>query len=91
MYIGIKAVRPLKNFKLLVFFENGEQRIFDMKPYLDKGIFAELKNRAIFNSVRISFDTVEWPNGADICPETVYHESVSVKKKIRVGTTNSSK
>ena len=86
MYISIKAVRPLKNYKLLVFFENGKQRVFDVKPYLGKGIFAELKNPALFNSVRISFDTIEWPNGADICPETVYHESVSVKKKVCVGT-----
>jgi len=34
MYIGVKAVVPQDNFLLLLTFENDEQRVFDMKPYL---------------------------------------------------------
>jgi hypothetical protein len=76
MCIGAKAVKPLKDYRLLITFENGEQRVFDVTPYLTKGMFAQLKDPAVFNSVRSSFDTVEWSNGADICPETLYEQAV---------------
>jgi len=79
MFVGAKAVNALPGFKLLITFDNGEQRVFDVSPYLDHGIFRDLREPAIFNSVRISFDTVEWANGADLCPEVVFKESVPVK------------
>ena len=44
MYIAIKEVKPTANYQLLLTFENGEKRQFDMKPYLDFGIFQELKD-----------------------------------------------
>lgn len=80
MYIGAKAVKPLKDYRLLITFENGERRVFDVRPYLHKGVFAQLKDPAVFNSAHISFDTVEWSNGADLCPEVLYAESVPSKK-----------
>lgn len=57
--------------------ENKEVRLFDMNPYLDKGIFRKLKNENIFNAVKVSFDSIEWPNEADIDPKTLYEDSVS--------------
>jgi hypothetical protein len=59
----------------LLTFKNGEKRVFDMKPYLDFGIFRELKNLEIFNTVKISFDTIEWDNEADFDPEILYQKS----------------
>jgi hypothetical protein len=76
MYIGAREVKPLPDFRLLITFENGEQKVFDVTPYLDLGAFRELKDRELFNTARISFDTVEWPNGADLCPEILYEQSV---------------
>lgn len=75
MYLGVKFVQPLDNYKLLLIFENDEQRIFDMSSYMEKGIFTELKDLNIFKSVRISYDTIEWGNGADLDPELLYKES----------------
>ena len=69
------AVKPLPSYKLLLAFKNGENRIFDVTPYLSLGVFAELKDVSLFNAVRISFDTVEWPNGADLCPDLLYADS----------------
>ena len=37
-----------------------------MKPYLDKGIFAALRDPSLFRSVRVSFDTIEWGNCASL-------------------------
>lgn len=76
MYLAIIDVKPLQDYKLLLTFENGEKRIFDMKPYLDKGIFRELKDEKIFKTVRVSFDSIEWSNEADIDPEVLYEDSI---------------
>jgi hypothetical protein len=76
MYIGVKAVVPQSNYLLLLTFENDEQCIFDMKPYLDFGpVFRALKDPAMFNSVRVCFKTIAWANNADIDPEILYPNS----------------
>ena len=49
-----------------------------MKPYLDTGIFQELKVGSAFQTARVNFGTVEWQNGADFDPESLYAESVAV-------------
>ena len=77
MYLAVKEVKPIDNYKLILTFENNEVKIFDMIPYLDKGIFQELKDENLFKAVKVSFDSIEWPNEADIDPETLYEDSIS--------------
>ena len=77
MYLGVKEDKPIDNYKLILTFENNEVKIFDMIPYLDKGIFQELKDENLFKAVKVSFDSIEWPNEADIDPETLYEDSIS--------------
>jgi len=79
MYLAVKEVRPQDDFHLLLTFENGEKRLFDMKPYLDVGIFKALKDIRLFKTVKTSFDTIEWDNEADFDPETLYHQSISIE------------
>ena len=81
MYISVKSVRPLSEYQLLLTFENGEKKIFDMKPYLDKGIYKELKDESKFKTVRISFDSIEWCNKADIDPEFLYEKSKKINEQ----------
>jgi hypothetical protein len=76
MYLAVKEVKTIDEYKLLLTFENGEARLFDTHPYLSKGIFKELKDLSMFKSARISFDTVEWVNGANIDPEALYEYSI---------------
>ena len=75
MYLAVIDVEPLNDYKLLLTFENGEKRIFDVSPYLDKGIFQELKNEEKFRTVRVSFDSIEWCNQADLDPEFLFERS----------------
>ena len=77
MYLAVKEVKPIDNYKLILTFENNEVKKFDMIPYLDKGIFQELKDENLFKAVKVSFDSIEWPNEADIDPETLYEDSIS--------------
>lgn len=78
MYIVVKEVKPLDNYLLHLTFENGEMRQFDMKPYLETGIFQELKNTSLFNTVKPRFDTIEWDNEADFDPEVLYEMSEKI-------------
>ena len=71
----VKRVRPLDDYQLEVEFENGERRLFDMKPYLQRGVFARLQNRAAFQAARVVVGSVEWPGGLDLSYDTLYLES----------------
>jgi hypothetical protein len=75
MYARIREVKALPDFRLFLVFANGEGRVFDVSPYLDHGVFQALREPAVFNSVHVSFDTVAWSNGADLCPEVLYRDS----------------
>jgi hypothetical protein len=75
MYLAVKDVKPSKDYQLILTFENGEKRKFDMKPYLDIGIFRELKDKAQFDTVHLNFDTIEWNNEADLDPQDLYKYS----------------
>ena len=75
MYLSIIDVKPLDNYKLFLKFENSEERIFDVNPYLEIGKFTELKNKKLFDSVKVSFDSIEWGNGLDLDPELLYEKA----------------
>jgi hypothetical protein len=72
----VKEVEPLSDFRLKLKFENNEVKIFNMKPYLEFGIFKKLNDEKKFRNVKISFDTVSWEDDIDIEPEFLYNESV---------------
>ena len=73
--IAINSVQPLDNYKLLLTFNTNESKVFDMNEYLDHGLFKQLKSKELFDTVRISFDTIQWANGLDLCPEVLYEKS----------------
>lgn len=79
MYWDVKVVKPLENYRIYVELENNKKGIFDLKPYLDRGVFQELKNVNYFNQVNILFGAVTWPNEQDIAPETLLEEMVSIE------------
>ncbi|MCL2762416.1 MAG: DUF2442 domain-containing protein [Treponema sp.] len=81
MYLSVKKVKPLSNYKLELTFENKEIKIFDVKPYLSTGLFKTLKDETFFKMVKVSYDSIEWPNGVDLDPEVLYEKS---KKRIIV-------
>ena len=68
-------VKPEKNFSLLLTFSNGEKKRFDVNPYLGIGIFKDLKDLSLFNSVKPFLGSIQWANGLDLCPDTLYTES----------------
>jgi hypothetical protein len=81
VYLAVKDVKALEDYRLLLKFENDEERIFDLKPYLDIGKFRELRDRNLFRSVKVCFDTIEWANRLDLDPEFLYEKSYSKAEK----------
>jgi hypothetical protein len=75
MYLSVTDVKPLEDYKLLLTFENDEQKVFDVTPYLEVGKFSELKDDTLFKSVHISFDSIAWKNQLDLDPELLYSKS----------------
>ncbi len=76
----IKGVKPMDDYKLRLTFTNGQVRIFDVKPYLSQGVFRELRNIEIFQSVKTVLGSIQWQNGQDFCPDTLYLESKRLRK-----------
>jgi hypothetical protein len=74
----IVTVKPHANYHLLLEFENGEKRLFDMTPIIDKRPFNRLKG-PLFMAARVEYGTVVWPGNIDIAPETLYDRSVAIK------------
>lgn len=68
----VKQAEPLENYKLRIIFTNDEAKEFDVSPFLDKGVFTELKNKSYFKQVRVAFGAVEWPNEQDFSKDTLY-------------------
>ena len=51
--IVVTEVHALGEFQLALTFKDGKQGIFDMKPYLGKGVFKDLENQGYFSLVTI--------------------------------------
>jgi len=77
----VRAVKPMKDYKLRLEFTNGEVGVYDCKPLLDFGVFQELRDTRYFSQVRVSLGTVVWPHEQDICPDTLYLDSLKTRKR----------
>lgn len=75
----IKEVEVLENYELLLIYENGERRIYDMKPNLQYEAFYRLKDYKMFEKVHAAGETIEWETGEDVSPESLYLNSVKQK------------
>jgi hypothetical protein len=74
----VKDVKPLDNYMLLLTFTNEEKALFDVSKYLDYKYWSELKNTAIFNTVKVSGGSIEWIHGQDFCPDELYKNRLPV-------------
>jgi len=87
MYWDAITVKPLEDYRLYVEIKDGRKGVFDVKPYLDFGVFKELRDPHYFNRVGISYGAITWPNEQDIAPETLVAE---LKLEIISPTTSQS-
>lgn len=68
-------VKPLENYELEITFDDNVIKLKDMKPYLSRGVFQALRDKRIFQSVKISFNTISWEGDIDLCADYLYETS----------------
>jgi hypothetical protein len=71
-------VLPRNDYILEVWFNTGEHRLFNVRPYIEKGLFKQLQDINLFKQAFVSLDTVCWPGDLNIAPETIYDRSEPV-------------
>ncbi len=72
MFLEIQNAKYLEGYKLQLYFNNGETKTVDLKNKLEGKVFEPLHDINIFKQFYIKFNTIEWPNGADLAPEYLY-------------------
>jgi len=80
----VTSVMPKNDYKLLLTFDNGEQRIFDATPLLSVKVFSPLRDKTFFKRVRVLDGTIVWPEDIDYCPDTLYMQSTAVTEPVLV-------
>lgn len=70
------AVKAKEDYLLEITFDNGEVKIFDVKPYIKGSWYGQLKDVNYFGAVATDGYTVVWPEGQDLCPDELYELSV---------------
>jgi hypothetical protein len=74
----VKDVTPSNDYTLDIKFTNGEHGIYDCSSLLDFGVFKELKDINYFKKTKAWDGTVMWPHEQDICPDTLYLDSMKL-------------
>jgi hypothetical protein len=77
---SVTHVVAREDFSLELWFSTGDHRLFDARPYLNRGVFVQLQDVALFKQAFVGLDTVCWPGDLDIAPETLYDRSVPLPR-----------
>lgn len=73
---GPIAVEALRDFELLITFENGERKVFDVKPLLHFPIYKRINNKGFFSLAKADGMCVYWSDDIDLCPDMVYEKGI---------------
>lgn len=71
-------VVPRKDFKLILTFASGEEKIFDGKKLFCFKTHEALKNYEFFKKAHVAYNTVVWNEDIDAAPEYLYENSVEI-------------
>ena len=69
----IENISILEDYKLKIIFEDNVNKIFNLEPYLNKGIFSELKDIEYLKQVKNNKTYISWPNEQDLSSDTLYY------------------
>ena len=69
--LRIRSVKPLGGARVELTLSDGSVVTRDLAPLMVGPIFGPLRDPDRFAEVRAEEGTLVWPNGADLCPDTV--------------------
>lgn len=76
----VKKVEYLEGYKLKLFFDNGKIKVINFEDRVKnaKNMFLPLKELGYFKRVETDGTTLVWPNGLDLCPDTLYEKGEEI-------------
>lgn len=80
--IKVTFVKAEKSYRLFVRLSNGKSGYFDVSPYLEKGVFKQLRDHDYFEQVRTAFGGVAWPNQQDFSADTIEYEMQPIEEEV---------
>ncbi len=72
--LKVTRVNANNDYTLSVKLSDGRSGKFDVKPYLEKGVFTDLKDKTYFKQVKPLFCGIVWPNEQDLSADTIAYE-----------------
>lgn len=73
----VSAVNVQPDYRLSIIGNDGTSGVIDMSRLVASekaGVYAVLKDEAVFSKVCIELGVLTWPNGADLDPDWVHEE-----------------
>ena len=72
----VVAVTAHEHYQIYVRFADGVEGTVDLSPLIGQGVFSQFADANIFAEVFIDpvSHTVAWPQGIDLCPDTLYSD-----------------
>lgn len=71
-------MRYKQDYRLVVVFTNGEEKLFDLKPFLSYPVYESLKDETYCAKAKVQDGIVVWDAETDMDPDRLYLESQSV-------------
>ena len=75
MHPKVLDAKALEDYRVLITFDSGEKRVFNVAPYICGDWFGKLKDTNFFNTVYAAGRTIRWVGGQDIAPHELYDYS----------------
>lgn len=75
--LRVTDVDYLKDYQLILSFNDGVKKCVDLAPYLTGEVFGPLLDKSLFVQYALTRVTIEWVNGADFAPEFLYEIGVA--------------
>ncbi|MCL2698656.1 MAG: DUF2442 domain-containing protein [Oscillospiraceae bacterium] len=73
--ISVQSVQATDDYKLLLKFSNGEDKIYNANELIKSGVFTKLQDISLFKQAHVDYGTVVWNEILDISPEYLYENS----------------
>jgi Protein of unknown function (DUF2442). len=75
--LAVENAEYISDYKLLIRFNNGDEKLFDFSPLLSKGICKKFNDMEYFKKFTIDAFTIDWNNEIGFAPEYLYKNALT--------------
>ena len=81
LYPKITSVKAHDDYKIILCYETGVKKLFNVLPYISGRWYEELRNNNYFKTVHLvpNGQGIEWENGQDIAPHELFDLGVVIE------------